>query len=62
MMLDYIGEKEPAEKIRKAIAGLILEGRTMTYDMMKMTGSPEVISNGAASTVEMTDAIISRLN
>ncbi len=62
MMLDYIGEKEPAEKIRKAIAGLILEGRTRTYDMMKMTGSPEVISNGAASTVEMTDAIISRLN
>jgi 3-isopropylmalate dehydrogenase len=62
MMLDYIGEKEPAEKIRKAIAGLILEGKTRTYDMMKMTGSPEVISNGAASTVEMTDAIISRLN
>jgi len=62
MMLDYIGEKEPAEKIRKAIAGLILEGKTRTYDMMKMNGSPEVISNGAASTVEMTDAIISRLN
>jgi isocitrate dehydrogenase (NAD+) len=62
MMLDYIGEIEPAGKIRNAIAGLILEGRTRTYDMMKMTGSPEVISNGAASTVEMTDAIISRLN
>jgi len=61
MMLDYIGEKEPAERIRRAIAGIILEGRTRTYDMMKMTGSPEVISNGAASTIQMTDAIISRL-
>jgi len=62
MMLDYIGEKERADKIRKAIAGLILEGKTRTYDMMKMTGSPEVVYNGAASTVQMTDAIISRLN
>jgi len=61
MMLDYIGEKETADKIRKAIAGIILEGRTRTYDMMKMTGSPEVISNGAASTIQMTDAIISRI-
>jgi 3-isopropylmalate dehydrogenase len=62
MMLDYIGEKKRADKIRKAIAGLILEGKTRTYDMMKMTGSPEVVHNGAASTVQMTDAIISRLN
>jgi len=28
---------------------------------MKMTGSPEVIKNGAASTIMMTDAIISKL-
>jgi len=26
-----------------------------------MTGSPEVLNNGAASTVQMTDAIISRI-
>ncbi len=61
MMLDYLGETETAEKIRKAIAGLILEGKTRTFDMMKMTGSQEVVYNGAASTVQMTDAIISRL-
>jgi hypothetical protein len=29
--------------------------------MMKMQGKPEVIKNGAASTVEMTDAIIAKL-
>jgi isocitrate dehydrogenase (NAD+) len=62
MMLDYIGEKSISEKIRAAIAGVIREGKVQTYDMMKMTGSPDVIKNGAASTIQMTDAIISSLN
>ena len=53
--------KQSAEKIRKAVAEVIMEGKVRTYDMMKMTGSPEVIDNGAASTIQMTDAIISRI-
>jgi isocitrate dehydrogenase (NAD+) len=61
MMLDYIGEKELASRIRSAIASVIAEGKVRTYDMMKMAGRPEVIQNGAASTTEMTDAIISKL-
>jgi 3-isopropylmalate dehydrogenase len=61
MMLDYIGEKELASRIRHAIASVIEEGKVRTYDMMKMAGRPEVIQNGAASTTEMTDAIISKL-
>lgn len=61
MMLDYIGEKEICDTIRKAIADIILEGKVRTYDMMKMQGRPDVIRNGAASTVQMTDAIISKL-
>jgi len=61
MMLDYIDEKNTADKIRKAVAETILDGKTRTYDMMKMTGSPEVVKNGAASTIRMTDAIISRI-
>ncbi|OFY67861.1 MAG: 3-isopropylmalate dehydrogenase, partial [Bacteroidetes bacterium RBG_13_42_15] len=61
MMLDYIEEKNTAGRIRKAIAEIIQEGKVRTYDMMKMTGSPEVIKNGAASTIQMTDAIISRI-
>ena len=61
MMLDYIDEKSTAARIRKAISETILEGKTRTYDMMKMTGSPDVVKNGAASTIEMTDAIISKL-
>jgi 3-isopropylmalate dehydrogenase len=61
MMLDYIDEKKISSSIRKAIADVIAEGKVRTYDMMKMAGRPEVIKNGAASTSQMTDAIIARL-
>jgi isocitrate dehydrogenase (NAD+) len=62
MMLDYIGEKAMSARIRMSIANVVEEGLIRTYDMMKMPGNPDVIKNGAASTIEMTDAIISRLN
>jgi isocitrate dehydrogenase (NAD+) len=61
MMLNYLGETKICNSIRSAIADVIMEGRVRTYDMMKMHGSPDVLSNGAASTVQMTDAIIDRL-
>lgn len=61
MMLDFIDETELADKIRKAVAAVIKEGKVRTYDMMKMSGRPDVINKGAASTIEMADAIISKL-
>jgi 3-isopropylmalate dehydrogenase len=61
MMLDYLDEKDISAKIRKAIADVIEEGKVRTYDMMKMAGKPEVVKNGAASTSQMTDEIIARL-
>ena len=61
MMLDYIEEKEISSRIRKAIAEVIEEGKVRTYDMMKMTGKPDVIKNGAAQLSGMTDAIIAKL-
>jgi 3-isopropylmalate dehydrogenase len=61
MMLDYLDEKDISAKIRKAIAAVIEEGKVRTYDMMKMAGKPEVVKNGAASTSQMTDEIIARL-
>ena len=61
MMLDHIGEAEIAMRIRKSIAKVILEGKVRTYDMMKMPGRADVIKNGAASTRQMTDAIIAKL-
>jgi isocitrate dehydrogenase (NAD+) len=61
MMLDYLGETDISSSIRKAVATVIAEGKVRTYDMMKMQGSPEVIDMGAASTITMTDEIISKL-
>jgi len=61
MMLDYIDEKVISEKIRKAVADVIQEGKVRTYDMMKMSGRPDVIEKGAASTTQMADAIIAKL-
>ncbi len=62
MMLDFINENEKAARIRKAVAEVIAEGKVKTYDMMKMTGRPDVVEKGAASTQEMTDAIIAKLD
>ncbi len=61
MMLDYLGEKNIYDSIRKAVADVILEGRVKTYDMMKMQGKAEVLVDGAASTIQMADAIIEKL-
>jgi isocitrate dehydrogenase (NAD+) len=61
MMLDHIEEPETATRIRNAIAKVILDGEVRTYDMMKMTGRADVIEHGAASTRQMTDAIINNL-
>ncbi len=61
MMLDFIDEQEIAGRIRKAVAEVIAEGKVRTYDMMKMTGRADVVDNGAASTMEMTNAIIVKL-
>ncbi len=61
MMLDFINENDMATKIRKAVAEVIAEGKTRTYDMMKMRGKPDVVENGAASTKQMADAIIAKL-
>jgi len=61
MMLDYIGEGEKAERIRKAIARVVEAGEVRTYDMMRLPGGPDVMEKGAATTQEMTDAIIKAL-
>jgi 3-isopropylmalate dehydrogenase len=61
MMLDYLGEKDLSQKIQNAIGEVVKEGKVKTYDMMKLRGTQEVIHQGAASTKQMTDAIIAKL-
>jgi 3-isopropylmalate dehydrogenase len=50
MMLDWLGEKEMAEKIEDAVAAVIAEGNFRTYDM-----------GGNTTTSEMADAICKKL-
>lgn len=55
MMLRYIGESSAAEKMEKAIASVIQEGRYVTYDMKPTPDDPT-----AASTSRVADAIIEK--
>lgn len=50
LMLDHVGERSRAQRIRTALETTIREGRTLTRDL-----------GGSASTTEFTDAVIARL-
>jgi len=61
MMLEHIGEIEKARLIREAIAAVVKEGKVRTYDMMRIPGGQKALAAGAASTIQMTDAILTKL-
>lgn len=61
MMLEHIGEVEKGRRIREAIGAVVKQGKVRTYDMMRIPGGPKAISQGAASTVEMTNAVLWQL-
>jgi len=61
MMVEHVGDVDKAERIRTAVAAVVKEGKVRTYDMMRISGGPKSISKGAASTAQMTDAILAKL-
>jgi 3-isopropylmalate dehydrogenase len=61
MLLDYVGETDKARRVRDAISAVVKEGKVRTYDMMRLSGGPDVFKSGAASTQQMTDAILAKL-
>jgi 3-isopropylmalate dehydrogenase len=61
MLLDHVGVTDKAQAIRAAVAGVIEDGKVRTYDMMKLPGGPKVIGQGAATTQQVTDAVLGRL-
>ncbi|MFZ1133329.1 MAG: isocitrate/isopropylmalate family dehydrogenase, partial [Candidatus Korobacteraceae bacterium] len=61
MMLDHLGQNEKATNIREALAAVVSEGTVRTYDMIRISGGARSIAQGAASTTEMTDAILAKL-
>jgi isocitrate dehydrogenase (NAD+) len=50
LMLHHVGQEEAAQRVYNAVAEVIREGKTVTYDL-----------GGEAGTSEMADAIISKL-
>ncbi len=56
LMLRHLGEREAADRLEAAIAGVIAEGKDVTYDL-----KPERDDPTAVGTSEMADAIIRRL-
>lgn len=61
MLLEHVGENDKAKRIRQAISAVVKEGKVRTYDMMRIPGGARAISQGAASTIQMTDAVLTKL-
>jgi isocitrate dehydrogenase (NAD+) len=61
MMLEHVGEVEKARRIREAIAAVVREGKIRTYDMMRIPGGANAIRLGAATTGQMTDAVLAQI-
>jgi 3-isopropylmalate dehydrogenase len=61
MMLEHVGEIGKAQRIRDAIAAMVKEGKVRTYDMMRIPGGAKAIDLGAASTIQMSDAVLAKL-
>jgi len=56
LMLRYINEKAAADRLEAAVAAVMAEGKSVTYDM-----TPDRNALTAVGTSEMADAIISKL-
>jgi 3-isopropylmalate dehydrogenase len=61
MMLDHVGETGKATAVREAVATVVREGKVRTYDMLRLPGGREVTGLGAATTTQLTNAIIAAL-
>ena len=56
MMLRYLGEEKCADRLEKAVASVMAEGRFVTYDLKADRNDPS-----AVGTSQMADAIIEKI-
>ena len=56
LMLDHLGERDAAKRLEDAVAAVIAEGKSVTYDLKPTRDDPS-----AVGTSEYADAIIARL-
>jgi isocitrate dehydrogenase (NAD+) len=57
LMLRHLDEREAADRLEAAIAGVIADGRDVTYDLKPSRDDPT-----AVGTSQMADAIVARLH
>jgi isocitrate dehydrogenase (NAD+) len=57
LMLRHIGEEKAADRVERAIAAVIKEGKNVTYDMKSSRDDPS-----AVGTSQVADAVIEKLN
>ncbi|MCL4534514.1 MAG: isocitrate/isopropylmalate family dehydrogenase, partial [Bacteroidetes bacterium] len=56
MMLRHLGERSAADLVERSLAGVIAEGKSVTYDLKERRDDPT-----AVGTSQMADAIIARM-
>jgi isocitrate dehydrogenase (NAD+) len=56
LMLEHLGEKAAAEKLERAVAAVIAEGKDVTYDMKESRNDPT-----AVGTQQMAEAICRKM-
>jgi isocitrate dehydrogenase (NAD+) len=56
LMLDHLGEKQAADKLERAVAAVIAEGKDVTYDMKAERNDPT-----AVGTQQMAEAICKKI-
>jgi isocitrate dehydrogenase (NAD+) len=56
MMLRHLDERDAADRVESAIAAVIAEGRSVTYDMKPTRDDPT-----AVGTSEVADAVIDKM-
>jgi isocitrate dehydrogenase (NAD+) len=56
LMLRYLGESKAADRVEQAVAAVIVEGKSVTYDLKPTRDDPT-----AVGTREMADAIIGKM-
>jgi isocitrate dehydrogenase (NAD+) len=56
MLLRHVGEIDAGDRLEAAVAAVIAEGRTVTYDLRPTRDDPN-----AATTTQVRDAVIEEL-
>jgi isocitrate dehydrogenase (NAD+) len=57
LMLRHLGEREAGDRVENAVAAVVAEGKSVTYDLKPNRDDPT-----AVGTKEMAEAVIAKLN